>query len=520
MSFRIVVYTAAARSHTVERTVAELARRNPDAEVLVLEHRPPKPAAMLLRSQWRNLKRHGWRWIPYQSAELVKVLLKRGKRPASSLARGRAKTAQSPRIVYTTVPAINAPDCAAMVRDWAPDIGVSLSAPIIRERQFALPRLGTINIHKGRLPHYRGMPPAFWELWHEESLAGVTIHKIEAGLDTGPVLLEQTIAIEPHSTPAGLRVRLDAIGVGLMADAVDSLRAGTGEFRPQQGESRSFTRPTLEQEKILAAKTQPWNPKRAAKNAVLAGYGTLGRFTPAYGNRTVVLLYHRVNDSQRDSVTIGAEQFETHMRYLADHYRVVSISELIKGEVPSGGPLVAVNFDDGYLDNYQYAAPILVKHGVQATFFISTDNVSHNLPFAHDVEKLGHGLDAMNWDQVREMHREGLEFGSHTANHINLAASPADLVATELLRSKQDLERELGLSEVMFAYPFGKRADITPERLEQVRAAGYVCNCSAYGGVNSLTPDIWDIRRQGIDHTFDVPALRAKIAGWKANALV
>ncbi len=520
MPFRIVVYTAAARSHNVERTVAELARRHPDAEILVLEHRPAKPAKKLLRNQWRNLKRHGWRWIPYQSAEMAEMLFKRRKRHPGSLARSRPKAAPADRIIHTIVPSVNAPDCVALVRDWAPDLGVALSAPIIRERQFALPRLGTINIHKGRLPHFRGMPPAFWELWHGETEVGVTVHRIESGLDTGPVLLEESIAVEPHSTAAGLRVRLDAIGTRLMANAVDSLRAGTGEFRPQHGEGRSFTRPTLKQEQILARKNKQANAGRAAKNAVFAGYGMLGRFTPAYGNRLVVLLYHRVNDSQRDSVTIGVEQFDTHMRYLADHYRIVSIGDLVKGDVPGDGPLVAVSFDDGYLDNYQYAAPILIKHGVNATFFISTDNVSHNLPFAHDLEKIGHGLDAMTWDQVREMHREGLEFGSHTANHINLAASPADLVAAELVRSKQALEQELGLSEVMFAYPFGKRADITPERLEQVRQAGYVCNCSAYGGVNSLAPDIWDIRRQGVDHTFDPAALRAKIAGWKANALV
>lgn len=510
MSFRIAVFTAGLAPH-VTRTIGKLLADSDDVEIRVLHHAPQRMAKRLLRNQWRNLKRHGWRWVPYQASDVIGRIK----------ARPRADRGLShPRLTVEYVPSVNAPEVVERLRAWAPDLGLSLAAPILKAQLFETPRLGTLNIHKGKLPDYRGMPPAFWELWHGESEVGVTVHKVEAGLDTGPVLLAETVPVEKYSTPAGLRVRLDELGVRLIVEGVRRMRDGSATFTPQPAGGRTFTRPTLAQEAELATR-HGRDVKRQAKNAVFNIYGTLGRLSPAARDRVLVLLYHRVSDAFRDAVTVGVEGFDTQMRWLADHCNVVPLESLLAGELPKDGPVVAVTFDDGYLDNYENAAPILLKHAVPATFFVSTDHVANNAPFAHDLAKLGTGLPNMNWDQIREMKAEGLSFGSHTANHVNLARTDADKAREELARSKAALETELGLDRVMFAYPFGKRRDFTPERLMQVKAAGYVCNCSAYGGENDRHSfDKWDIRRQGIDHNFDVPAIRAKLAGWKARSYV
>lgn len=507
MGFRIAVFTAGLAPH-VTRTIEKLLADAGDVEILVLHHSPPRPAKRLLRNQWRNLKRHGWRWVPYQAGE---ILDRMGARPRA----GQAFT--DPRLTIEHVASINTPETLARLRAWNPDLGLSLAAPILKGPLFETPRLGTLNIHKGKLPDYRGMPPAFWELWHGEREVGVTVHKVEAGLDTGAILLADTVPVARYSTPAGLRVRLDELGVRLIVEAVRRMRDGRATFTPQPEGGRSFTRPTLAQEAELRAR-QGRDVRRPAKNAIFNAYGTIGRMSPAARDRVLVLLYHRVSDGFRDAVTVGVEGFDTQMRWLADHCDVVPLEALLTGELPKDGPVVAVTFDDGYLDNYENAAPILLKHGVHATFFVSTDHVANNAPFGHDLAKLGNGLPNMSWDQIREMQAEGLSFGSHTANHVNLAKADADTAREELLKSKAALQKELGLDSVMFAYPFGKRRDFTPERLTQVKAAGYVCNCSAYGGVNDrATFDRWDIRRQGIDHSFDVPAIRAKLAGWKSR---
>ncbi len=509
MSFRLVVFTASLSDH-VERTIARVLREHHDCELLVMLHQPHKPARRLIRNQFRNLRRHGWRWIPYQANDIARRL--RGSRKSAP-----SLLAQNPRVTIIPVASLNHADSVEHVAAFAPDLGLSLAAPVLKPCIFTVPRLGTINIHKGKLPDYRGMPPGFWELWNKEKSVGVTVHRVDSGLDTGDILLERSIPILPFSTVDGLRVRLDALGIAMMAEAVSQIRAGSALFKPQPTGGTTYSRPTLAQEAALNQRTQPGSLKRHVKNAVFNCYAAL---KPTDQNRVVVFLYHRVSDAFRDAVTIGVAQFDRQMRWLADHVQIVSLDDIIRGNLPATGPVVAVTFDDGYLDNYENAAPILLKNRIPATFFVSTGHITHNTPFEHDLRKLGRGLPNMNWDNIREMHAEGLHFGSHTVNHINLAKTDAQTVALELAASQQTLRNELNLTEVMIAYPFGKRGDITPERLAQIKQAGYVANCSAYGGVNTRTVDPWDIRRQGIDHSFDCAALRAKIAGWKSTSYV
>lgn len=508
MSFRVAVFTGSL-GRDVQRTIDGLLLNQRDAEVLVMVHQPPRSPKRLIRNQFKNLKRHGWRWIPYQTAEIVELLRRTDK--------NHSGWGPPARVSVARFQSVNGPDALARLRLFEPDLGLAIAAPILKPPLFEVPALGTLNIHKGKLPDYRGMPPAFWEVWNGASEVGVTVHRVDADLDTGPILLDDSVPIDEHSTPAGLRVRLDELGVKLVVKAVDLVRSGKAEFKPQPSGGRTNSRPLLKQEAALKRRLRPRTAKTIAKNAVFATYS---RVKKPKSQQALVLLYHRVSDAFRDSVTIGVEQFDEQMRFLADLANVVPLEALVAGDLSEDGPVVAVTFDDGYRDNYENAAPILLKHRVPATFFVSTDMISHNKPFEHDLQKLGRGLPNMNWDQVREMQAEGFGFGSHTANHINLAQSPEHVVEEELRASLSTLRKELGLRDVMFAYPFGKQNDITPARLEQVKRAGYVASCSAYGGVNDRNVDRWDVRRQGVDHTFGIPALRAKMAGWKAMQYV
>ncbi|NJO38642.1 MAG: polysaccharide deacetylase family protein [Rhizobiales bacterium] len=198
--------------------------------------------------------------------------------------------------------------------------------------------------------------------------------------------------------------------------------------------------------------------RQQAKDLIFRTYLAGKRLLGGSGERIAVLCYHRVSDELRDHVTVGVRQFDQQMAFVKENYRVVALRALIEtGGAGERGPLAAITFDDGYLDNYQNAFPILQKHGVSATFFVSTDHITEGKPFAHDLEKLGRGLPNMSWEQIREMHRAGMDFGSHTANHVDLGRIGEAQARDELTRSNAAMQAELGLADNLFAFPFGRR---------------------------------------------------------------
>jgi peptidoglycan/xylan/chitin deacetylase (PgdA/CDA1 family) len=108
----------------------------------------------------------------------------------------------------------------------------------------------------------------------------------------------------------------------------------------------------------------------------------------------------------------------------------------------------------------------------------------------------------------------GFTIGSHTVTHIDCAKEAEVLVWKELLESLDVLRRELGQDRTIFAYPYGKRINMTPERLELVKKAGYIACLSAYGGLNKRKVDPFDVRRQGIHWEFSDIAFLARCYGF------
>jgi methionyl-tRNA formyltransferase len=104
---------------------------------------------------------------------------------------------------------------------------------IIPQWMIDLPRFGNINLHASLLPKYRGAAPIQWAIARGETVTGVTIMRIDAGLDTGDILLQKEMPIKNEDTAETLAPTLAAIGADLMVDTLHRLQADTIAPRPQ-----------------------------------------------------------------------------------------------------------------------------------------------------------------------------------------------------------------------------------------------------------------------------------------------
>src|SRR5579859_5861238 len=118
---------------------------------------------------------------------------------------------------------------------------------IIPQWMLDLPPLGNINLHASLLPKYRGAAPIQWSIANGETVTGVTTMRIDAGLDTGDILLQQQLSIAPDDTSETLAPRLASIGADLMVSTLRGLKAGTIHPRPQD-DSQASLAPILTKE--------------------------------------------------------------------------------------------------------------------------------------------------------------------------------------------------------------------------------------------------------------------------------
>jgi len=118
---------------------------------------------------------------------------------------------------------------------------------IIPQWMLYLPPLGNINLHASLLPKYRGAAPIQWAIARGETVTGITTMRIDAGLDTGDILLQQQLPIAPEETSETLAPRLASIGADLVVETLRGLQAGAIRPRPQDNSQASLA-PILKKE--------------------------------------------------------------------------------------------------------------------------------------------------------------------------------------------------------------------------------------------------------------------------------
>ncbi|MGH7279085.1 MAG: polysaccharide deacetylase family protein [Candidatus Rokuibacteriota bacterium] len=292
-----------------------------------------------------------------------------------------------------------------------------------------------------------------------------------------------------------------------------------------------------------------------------------------------ILTYHRVND--HDDPFFGAlptEVFERQMRYIARAYDVLPLDVLVES-LASGRMhrnALAITFDDGYKDTLTHAAPILARHRIPATVFLTTGFIgTEDVPWfdrlamafkttaagsvitpwgtrlalgrqaerlaaldttlrflktvphdalEHHVENLLSRIgmpdltsfkDAMlTWDDVHALVGLGFAIGAHTVTHPILSRVSMDRARREIVGSRDAIVTALGRPPRAFAYPNGRAIDYTHAVRHLVQQAGFACAVTTRFGVNTRQTPAFELHRGG-PWERDIPTFALKLAAYR-----
>lgn len=140
------------------------------------------------------------------------------------------------------------PDFLEALRNWTPDvIAVTAFGRILPPAILDLPPMGCVNVHGSLLPKYRGAAPIQWAIINGETETGITTMRMDPGLDTGPMLMRETVPIHPTETAGDLAARLAPLGGCLLVETIVGLKSGTLHPVPQD-HAKATLAPLLKKE--------------------------------------------------------------------------------------------------------------------------------------------------------------------------------------------------------------------------------------------------------------------------------
>jgi methionyl-tRNA formyltransferase len=140
-----------------------------------------------------------------------------------------------------TVPNVNAEECVRFVESARPDVIAVCGTTVIKEAVFSLPPLGAINIHTGITPEYRSAEPIFWAIYNAEpDKVGVTIHFVDSGIDTGPIIHQQAIPLYRTDSLTSINARCIEVGATLYLRALDEIARGVVRTHRKNVQGKAF----------------------------------------------------------------------------------------------------------------------------------------------------------------------------------------------------------------------------------------------------------------------------------------
>ena len=206
-------------------------------------------------------------------------------------------------------------------------------------------------------------------------------------------------------------------------------------------------------------------------------------------------MYHSIAHESSDNLfALHARDFDAHLRWLkmSGHQPVTlaQIADWLSGRGSLPRQAYIITFDDGYLDNLEYALPLLQKYQATACIFISTGWSAEE---KRQFSPLGQeDLPMLTWSELKYLASQGVEIGAHTVTHPFLPQLDHESAWKEISQCKRDIEEKVGVEVLAFSYPNSK---YTQEIKELVRQAGYTL---AFGGgttLNQRTRDRYALTR-------------------------
>jgi peptidoglycan/xylan/chitin deacetylase (PgdA/CDA1 family) len=189
-----------------------------------------------------------------------------------------------------------------------------------------------------------------------------------------------------------------------------------------------------------------------------ARYSHLALWRPALR----VLCYHRVHPLSSDRFSVTPDQFDLQLRYfIHSGFNLICARDLLCERPLPERPLL-LTFDDGYVDNLQFAQPILQRHGARATIFIVSAYAGDRARWVADGSAL------MSPQQLRELNPDLIELALHSHSHRAFASLSLDEIEDDLRRNLGFFsEHSLSVTPVL-AYPYGSRPRCSPGQLQTV----------------------------------------------------
>ena len=195
-----------------------------------------------------------------------------------------------------------------------------------------------------------------------------------------------------------------------------------------------------------------------------------------------VLCYHSVNPVSTSEAIITPSLLKEHLSYINNcGYTTLSLDQFynhILHNSPVPEKSILITFDDGYMDNYYYAFPILKEFHMNATIFCITNSLNGNYYLSESA--------------IKTMYEYGIDIGCHTVSHPNLTLLSFNEQILEIENSKQCLEKIINNKITAIAYPFGNYDENT---ILAAKYCGYTIGFTTNNGFSHYSDDIYKLNR-------------------------